>query len=157
MADEIKSRGSVLDAFIDGARQGWELSTKYMLPYVLMAFAIIRILNLTGLLPIIGRIFEPLMILVGLPGVAATVLMGAFMSMGGGVGVAVGLLSTGDLQPGPHIAILLPAIYIMGSLLQYIGRVNGVIGIPSKYNTHTSIIAIISAFICMFIMNLIVS
>ena len=39
---------------------------------------------------LIGQIFSPIMGIFGLPGEAATVLLGGWMSMGGGVGVAVG-------------------------------------------------------------------
>jgi len=146
---------NVYDAFIAGARNGWNIGVNSTLPNVLMAFAIIRILDITGALALIGRVFEPIMMIFGLPGVAATVLMAAFMSMGGGVGVAVGLLAAGSLSVGSHIATLLPAIYLMGSMVQYVGRIAGTIGIPPKYNTHMIIVSIINAFLCMFVMNII--
>jgi spore maturation protein SpmB len=154
--DTKPKKSNVMDAFIEGGRNGWNIGVNSTLPNVLMAFALIRILEIVGLLSVIELVFAPVMRIVGLPGAAAAVLMAAIMSMGGAVGVAVGLLTTGGLQEGRHIAILLPAIYLMGSLIQYVGRIAGTIGIPPKYNTHFIGISVIVAFLCMFVMNIIV-
>ncbi len=104
----------VTDVFVKGAVQGWGIATSSTIPNVLMAFVLIRVLNVTGLLTILGDLFAPLMGLFGLPGEAAAVLIGGWMSMGGGVGVAVALFSDGALN-GVHLGILAPAIYLMGS------------------------------------------
>ncbi len=48
--------------------------------------------------------------------------------MGGGVGVAVALFDKGAIN-GQELAICIPAIYLMGSQVQYMGRCLGVIGI----------------------------
>ena len=91
-------RKNVMDMFIDGARRGFTIATTNLLPNVVMAFAIIQALKITGLLDWVGHICEPVMALWGLPGEAATVLLAALMSMGGAVGVAA--------SPGnPHSAI----------------------------------------------------
>jgi len=150
-----KKKGNVVDAFVEGAKNGYNIAIGGTLPNVVLAFALIQVLEITGLLDIIGRVFQPIMVLFGLPGVAATVLIGAWLSMGGGVGIAASLVSTGDLT-NTHIAILLPAIYLMGSQVQYIGRIAGTIDIPSKYNIHMLIISIINAVLAMLIMNLFV-
>ena len=78
----------VTDVFVKGAIQGWNIATHSTIPNVLMAFVIIRALNVSGALPLIGDLFSPLMALFGLPGEAAAVLVAGWMSMGGGVGVA---------------------------------------------------------------------
>ena len=54
---------------------------------VLMAFVIIKALQITGALDLMGSVFSPVMAVFGLPGEAAAVLIGAWMSMGGAVGV----------------------------------------------------------------------
>ena len=76
----------VTDVFVKGAVQGWNICVTSTIPNVLMAFVIIKILNHSGLLALIGQIFSPIMGIFGLPGEAATVLLGGWMSMGGGVG-----------------------------------------------------------------------
>ena len=150
-----KKKGNPMDAFIEGAKNGWNIGVGSTLPNVLMAFVLIRILDLTGILELIGIVFAPIMMIFGLPGVAATVLMAAIMSMGGGIGVAVALITAGDITEGSQVATLLPAIYLMGSLIQYVGRISGTAEVAAKYNVHFIIISILNAFMCMFIMNII--
>ena len=76
------------------------------------------------------------------------------MSMGGAVGVAMALVSNGVLN-GQHVAILMPAIYLMGSKIQYLGRLLGTAGVPTKYWGVLLALSIINAGIAMFIMKLI--
>jgi spore maturation protein SpmB len=80
-------RKNIMDMFIDGARRGFTIATTSLLPNVVMAFVIIQALKVTGLLDIVGKVCAPIMAIWGLPGEAATVLLAAVMSMGGGVGV----------------------------------------------------------------------
>ena len=78
---EVKVNKNILDLFIEGARKGFTIGTTSLLPNVVMAFVVIRILDVTGLLHLIGVVFEPIMGLWGLPGEAATVPITALMSM----------------------------------------------------------------------------
>ena len=87
----VKVKKTVVDAFVEGARNGFQISSNSMAPNVMFAFVLIQILNLTGLSDILGVIFQPVMAVFGLPGIAATVLIGSFLSIGGGVGVAASL------------------------------------------------------------------
>lgn len=145
----------VTDIFVDGARKGWGIATSSTIPNLLMAFVIIKILKITGLLDLMGKVFEPVMFIFGLPGEAITVLFAGWLSMGGGVGVAMSLFSSNVLT-GEHIAILAPAIYLMGSQVQYMGRILGVTGVAGKHLPVMILISILNAFISMFIMRLIV-
>jgi Uncharacterized membrane protein len=77
------AKKNILDLFIEGARRGFTIGTTSLLPNVIMAFVIIRVLDVTGLLKTIGIVFSPVMALWGLPGEAATVLITAIMSSGG--------------------------------------------------------------------------
>ena len=120
-----------------------------------MAFVIIKILQHSGLLALIGQAFGPVMGIFGLPGEAATVLLGGWMSMGGGVGVAVALFDQGAIN-GTHIAILAPSIYLMGSQVQYMGRCLGVIGIKGKDMLMIMTVPVITAILSLFVMRIIV-
>ena len=80
---EVIQKKTILDLFID-VLERFTIGTTSLLPNVMMAFVIIRILDVTGLLQLIGVVFQPVMGLWGLPGEAATVLITALMSMGGG-------------------------------------------------------------------------
>ena len=93
MAEQQAKKKNIIDLFIEGCRKGWNTGINNMLPNVIMAFVIIKALNVTGLLKLMGQVFAPVMALWGLPGEAVTVLVSSFMSMGGGVGAAAGLLN----------------------------------------------------------------
>ncbi len=144
----------ITDIFVAGARKGWNIATTSTLPNVVMAFILIKALEITGALKGLGLVFAPLMGLFGLPGEAAAVLIGSWMSMGGGVGVAIGLFDKG-LLTGEHLAILAPAIYLMGSQVQYLGRILGVTGTRGKRIPLMIIISVINALLAMLLMRVI--
>jgi spore maturation protein SpmB len=144
----------ITDIFVAGARKGWNIATTSTLPNVVMAFILIKALEITGALKGLGLVFAPLMGLFGLPGEAAAVLIGSWMSMGGGVGVAIGLFDKG-LLTGEHLAILAPAIYLMGSQVQYLGRILGVTGTRGKRIPLMIIISVINALLAMLLMRII--
>lgn len=143
------------EVFVTGAQQGWELATKSMLPNLVMAFVLIKVLNVTGLLNYIGMAFEPIMSLFGLPGESAMVLMSAWLSSGGGIGVLLAFMSQG-IMDGHDAAIILPSIFIMGGQLQYMGRCLGVIGIKDQMLYVIMLIPIVLAFAALAVMNIIV-
>lgn len=144
----------ITDIFIEGARKGWNIATTSTLPNVVMAFILIKALEITGALSLMGTLFSPLMGLFGLPGEAAAILIGAWMSMGGAVGVAIGLFDRGIIT-GEHLAILVPAIYLLGSQVQYLGRILGVIGTRAGRIPLMVGISVINAFLSMWLMRVI--
>ncbi|RNC66807.1 nucleoside recognition domain-containing protein [Proteiniphilum sp. X52] len=151
----MSNKYNILQSFVDGARNGLRLGVLNMLPHVLFAFAIIRILNLAGLTNLIGVVFEPIMKVFGLPGVSATALVTALLSTGGGMGVAASLALDGLLSAG-QIAILLVGIMLLGSLIQYTGRILGTIKIPSKSYLLLVVVNLLIAFAGMFFTKLFV-
>ena len=92
--------------------------------------------------------------LFGLPGEAITVLLTSWLSASAGTGVAVSLLSKGTLNVA-DITILIPAIFLMGSQLQYMGRLLGVADVPKKYWPLLMAVSIINAVIAMLVMRVI--
>lgn len=155
MSGHANAKPMVTDIFVKGAVQGWNIATSSTIPNVLMAFVIIKVLQHSGLLDLIGQAFAPIMGIFGLPGEAATVLLGGWMSMGGGVGVAVALFDQGAIN-GTHIAILAPSIFLMGSQVQYMGRCLGVIGIKGKSLLMIMAMPLITAFLSLWVMNILV-
>ena len=143
MSGHESANPMVTDVFVKGAVQGWNIAVTSTIPNVLMAFVIIKVLNHSGLLTIFGELFAPIMAIFGLPGEAAAVLLGGWMSMGGGVGVAVSLFDQG-LLTGEHVAIVAPSIYL------------GVIGIKGSNLFKIMALPIVTAFVSLFVMKLIV-
>ena len=149
---EMQEKLMLTDVFVSGVKRGWGIATGSMLPNVLMAFILIYVLKLTGILDLIGTVCGPVMKVFGLPGEALMVLLAAWLSMGGGVGVASSLFAAGSLS----LHVLAPAMYLMGSQVQYIGRLLGVVGTPGKYIPVMVLISIINALLALLVMQIIV-
>ncbi|GAA3892224.1 YjiG family protein [Gibbsiella dentisursi] len=153
MSNATKVTNNPFDIFVIGARKGFNIAINNLLPNVLMAYVISEMLNLLGVMGIIGKLFAPLMGLLGLPGEAVTVLLTAWLSSSAGTGVAVSLLTKGTLDV-MHITILAPAIFLMGSQLQYMGRLLGVADVPKKYWPLLMLTSILNSVIAMIIMRI---
>lgn len=149
---EVKN-GTALDAFVSGANKGFKISTTSMMPNVMMAFAIIQILNVTGLLNVIEVIFAPLMGIAGLPGVGAAVYLAALLSGVGASGMAASLYLSGELTAAQCV-ILFPGIVLMTGSVQYFGRILGATNMETKYYAICFILNMVIGFLAMFIMNI---
>ena len=150
--DVIVQKKNILDLFIEGAQRGFTIGTTSLLPNVVMAFVIIRVLDVTGLLKLIGIAFAPIMALWGLPGEAATVIITSLMSMGGAIGVAVGLYTAGNLD-ATQVTMLVPAIYLMGNPVQNIGRCLGIANVNTKHYAAILGICVINALLSIWFMR----
>lgn len=143
---------TIADIFVEGAKKGWNIGANSIIPNVLMAFVLIQLLRVSGLLDLLGTVFNPVMGLFGLPGQAVTVLIGSWMSMGGGGGVAASLYASGILN-AKDVTILLPAIFLMGAQVQYMGRLLGTAGVQGRYYPMMFGVSILNAVISMIIMR----
>jgi spore maturation protein SpmB len=74
------------------------------------------------------------------------------MSMGGGAGVAASLYAAKALD-GTHLTILLPAIFLMGAQVQYMGRCLGTAGVQARYYPVLFGISIFNAVVAMLVMR----
>ena len=155
MAELSTQKPLITEVFVEGAKRGWDLATKSMLPNLVMAFVLIKVLTVSGLLNYVGMAFEPIMSLFGLLGESAMVLVSAWMSSGGAIGVLLAFLSDG-VMTGEQAAVILPSIFIMGGQLQYMGRCLGVIGIKDQMLYVIMLIPIVLAFAALAVMNIIV-
>jgi len=151
-----KDDKNIIDIFVLGARKGWDVGINNIVPNTLMAFIVIRIFNITGILKILGDVFTPVMAIFGLPGEAVVILFTSMLSMGGGVGTA-GSLYASNVITNEHVTIVMPAIFLLGAKIQYVGRLLGTIGIPGKYYLGLIGISVINAFLAMFIMRILVA
>ena len=154
MSNQLKTSANPFDIFVIGARKGFNIAINNLMPNVVMAYVIAEILNLLGIMQMIGHLCAPLMGIFGLPGEAITVLLTAWLSSSAGTGVAVSLLTKGTLDPA-QVTILIPAIFLMGAQLQYMGRLLGVADVPKKYWPLLMLASVINAVISMLIMRFI--
>ena len=155
MSQPTNQNKLITDIFIDGARKGWNIAVTSTIPNVLMAFVIIYILNASGLLKLIGDYLGFIMLPLGLPGESIAVLMAAFLSWGGAAGVLVALVQVGVLN-AHHVAILIPGRALVGSTVQYMGRILGVLGVPGKHYLVLFGICIINSYLAMLVMSFLI-
>ena len=151
-AVEVQPKKTILELFVEGARRGWTIGTMSLLPNVVMAFVIIRALDITGLLHLIGVVFSPIMAIWGLPGEAATVIVTSIMSMGGAASVAATLFMDGTLDP-VQLSSLIPGIYLMGNPVQNIGRCLGIAGTNTKHYVPIFVISVINVLLSIWAMR----
>lgn len=140
------------DIFIVGLKKGLNIGLYSLLPNVVMAFVLTYILQLWGVMDFLGRTCGGIMGIFDLPGQAITVLLATWMSCGAGVGVAASLASSGVLN-GHDVTILAPALILMASQIQYMGRLLGVADVPKKYWPLLMLNSLLMAFIGMLLMR----
>ncbi|WP_417039273.1 YjiG family protein [Dialister hominis] len=148
-----QNKPNVFDIFIEGARKGWTIGTQNLVPNIIMAYVIAYILNILGIMDFIGHWFGPVMTIFGLPGQAIVILLTTWLSCSAGVGIAASFYTQGVINEY-HIAILMPALLLMASQIQYMGRLLGTADIPKKYWPMLMLISIFNAVIGMFAMKI---
>ena len=144
-ATQVKKSNNPFDIFITGLRKGFNVAINNLMPNVLMAFVLAYILDLFGVMSFLGKVCGPVMSIFDLPGQAITVLCATWLSCG-----ASGTLNAHD------ITILSPALLLMASQIQYMGRLLGVADVPKKYWPMLMFNSILMASIGMLIMRFIV-
>ena len=117
-----------------------------------MAYTLAELLRILGIMAFLDNLFAPAMALFGLPGESVTILLTAWLSYSAGIGVAVNLLSNNTIDM-IQVTILAPALLLMGSQIQYMGRLLGVVEVPKKYWPMLMTISVVNALISMVIMK----
>ena len=144
-----------LETFVTGLRKGALISVRFMLPAIIAAFVVIEMLQISGLLSLLGEHVSGVMGLFGLPGEALAVLLAAWASAAGSIGLTAGLAARGILLP-EHVATLIPAILLMGSQLQFLGRILAVAGVAITRAPLMMAIGLINAVGAMLVMRFLV-
>lgn len=146
---------NALEVFISGLRKGAAIGVRFMLPALIAAFVVIEMLQVSGVLRLLAEHVSGVMSVFGLPGEALAVLIAAWASAAGAIGMVAGLASRGILTP-EHVAILLPGILLMGSQLQFFGRILAVAGVSSERVPVMMTIGLMNAVGAMLIMRFLI-
>lgn len=155
VAVQTKTTNNPFDIFIIGLRKGFNVAINNLMPNVLMAFVLAYILELFGVMAFLGKVGGPIMAVFDLPGQAISVLCATWLSCGAGVGVAASLLASGALN-GHDVTIMAPALLLMASQIQYMGRLLGVADVPKKYWPVLMVNSVLMACLGMLIMRFLV-
>ncbi len=146
---------NALEVFISGLRKGATIGVRFMLPALIAAFVVIEMLQVSGVLRLLAEHVSGVMAVFGLPGEALAVLIAAWASAAGAIGMVAGLASRGLLTP-EHVAILLPGILLMGSQLQFFGRILAVADVSSERVPVMMAIGLMNAVGAMLIMRFLI-
>lgn len=153
MKEKSETKRSFVEIFMDGAFNGWNLSIKSMLTALVLAYVLMYILQKSGAMDILEKVFSPVMGLFGLPGVAITALVACLMSKPGGVAAATALVTAGMMTP-TQLTIIFPALVLMGGLVSQYVRVVVVSGTDPKRHSLIVAACIITALLSIPVMNL---
>ncbi|MDO5690335.1 MAG: hypothetical protein Q4G61_08815 [Tissierellia bacterium] len=151
-----KPTGKIYDDFLSGAKRGVMTNLYIQIPNFVMAYVLIQVFNILGLLDILEKVLGPVMGIFGMPGAGAIPLVVTILSSSGAMGSAAALYGQNLLEP-THIVILIPMILLIGSQLQMMGRVLAVVDAPRKYYPHFFIINWINAIVIGLLMRLIIN
>ena len=120
---EVETKNiSVVEEFMKGAKLGWYIGVELIGPAMIMAYALIEFLKISGLMTIIGNVLNPVMALFGLPGEASVVLLAAFFAKAAGCAAAATLYMNGQIDAA-QATILFPACITMGTLIGHFARI----------------------------------
>lgn len=150
MSQATTATKNPLDLFVTGAKHGWNMGVNNLIPNIVMAFVIIEILKITGILGLIGKVAGPVMALWGLPGEALVILCTGILSQGGAVGMIVSLHTAGTMTLA-DVAVITPGMMMIGGLVQYVGRCLGTANANRKYWGWHIAIALFNSAIAMWV------
>ncbi len=71
----IAAKKNIIEIFMGGCKKGFYIGVEMILPAMILGYAIVQFLKLTGLVDIVGSVFGPVMGLFGLPGESIIVLI----------------------------------------------------------------------------------
>ncbi len=130
--DKNAPKGKMLEDFLSGVFKGFNMSVKNQLPAFIFAFTLIYFMDILGLMDLIGKIFNPIMGIFGLPGEAGAVLAGAWVKSSVAIPMLASMFTAGKLT-APQVAIMVPMSYMIGGQIQAIGRQLVVNKTPKKH------------------------
>lgn len=139
-------KGNILDDFFNGCIKGFIFVATAMAPAMIMAMAIVQVLNVTGLMSILTNVFKPFMGLFGLPGETGIALITGWLNTPSGLALCVDYYAKGIIN-GAQLAIMIPIMWACGSCLQMTGRVLGACQLNKKYYFPVYIISWICAIV----------
>ena len=153
-ATTAAKKRNIFDSFQDGARKGWNIFVKNVLPSIIMAYTFIYILETTGLMEVFSDIFSPVMGIFGLPPISIVCLATVFFSRAGGSALAASFVVDGSLTP-MQATILLPTMFLIGGTINQWVRVISVCGTRSDRQKYIILMTWVLAFLSLWINSII--
>lgn len=147
---------NMMTSFITGAKKGCNLFLTVVIPNVVFAFVVIRLLTLLGVIGLLGKVFAPAMAVFGLPGEASFALVFSYISFTGAITSIAALMESGVLTEAQGLAML-PFTLLTGSIFMWTGRILAVTGIALKDYKICYAIATINGILSLFVMRIVLN
>ncbi|MBP8784508.1 MAG: hypothetical protein KBH12_03435 [Synergistaceae bacterium] len=148
------SSKNIIEVFMNGCKKGFYIGVEMILPAMVLGYAIVQFLKLTGLVSIIGKVFGPIMGLFGLPGESVAVLVSAFFSKAAGAATAANMYSEGLINATQATILLVPCM-LMGTLVGHYARIVLVADVDKKYRSLLLFVPIFDSIVGMILMRII--
>lgn len=147
---------NIIESFMEGAKKGFYIGVELITPAMILGYAIIQFLQITGLLDIVGKVLSPVMMIFGLPGQASIALIAAFFAKAAGAAAVATLYANGTIN-AVQATILFPATIVMGTLVGNYVRVVIVSKTNKKWHPLLITVPIIDAIIVIFLTRAVLS
>ena len=149
-SNSLPVKKNIIETFMAGAKKGFYIGVELITPAMILGYTIIIFLQMTGLLVIVGKLLNPVMMIFGLPGQASVALIAAFFAKAAGAAAAATLYSSGTIN-AVQATILLPATILMGTLVGHYVRIVIVSNTNKKWHPLLLAVPIIDAVIAMLV------
>lgn len=143
---------SIVEIFMGGCKKGFYIGVEQILPAMILGYAIVRFLELTGVIPYLGSIFGPIMQIFGLPGESIVVLLSAFFSKAAGAATAANLYMAGTINAVQATILIIPCM-LMGTLVGHYARIVLVADVNPKHRLLLLAIPIFDSVVGMLLMR----
>lgn len=154
--DLKKVKPSLVEEFSAGAKKGFYIGVELIAPAMVLAYVLVLFLQITGLMPIVGKFLGPVMGAFGLPGEAAVALIAAFFAKAAGCATAATLYSSGVIT-AVQATILFPACVTMGTLIGHFVRIVIVANTNAKRHPLLLCVPVIDAAIVMWMTKFVIT
>lgn len=148
-----KPNASVVEVFMKGAKKGFYIGIEHILPAMVLGYVIVQVLQLTGLVDILGTVFGPVMGIFGLPGESIVVIISAFFAKAAGAATAANLFAAGTITAAQATILIMPCM-LMGTLVGHYARIVLVANTNPKYRAIMLAIPILNSILAMFMMRI---
>ena len=138
MADNSKAlerakKKTFLDYFFAGVKKGWAILEGSVIPSCIFCYSVLNILQITGLIDLLGKLFNPVMGIFGLPGEAIVSIVAGFFSKSNGCAQAASLFSAGTIT-AKQAGILLVGNMAYGGIMPQWPRTIVTSGTDTKFH-----------------------
>lgn len=151
-----QAKANIVEEFMKGAKKGFYIAAEMIAPAMVMAYALIVFLRITGLMDLLGTVLSPVMGVFGLPGEAVVALLAAFFAKAAGCAAAATLYGDGIIDAA-QATILFPACVTMGTLVGHFARIVLVSGANQRFYPILFAAPVVDAVIVMFLTRIVIS